>query len=151
MAARQAGQHPALVWVIYGDDWGRRPAGAPSVCLKGADRPEQYDWAVLAGVPVHVVPRVGAGCGLRLAAEIARVAAPVVLHWVAGEEDWPNAPGRPAQAELAEAMLTERVRLGDWPAYWSGALQQDYDRRRERYQAAVIADSLREVGRRQVA
>ncbi len=111
-------------------------------------QPHRFDWSLLAGVPVHVVLRSGAGNGLRLAAEIASITAPVVLHSLTSANDWANPSGQPAQADLGEIMLAERARLGSWPTYWSERSQADYIIRRERYRAALILDAQRAAEQR---
>jgi hypothetical protein len=61
--SRDQSHHPARVWVIVGNDWGRRPQDAPSLCVEADHPPASYDWSVLAGLAVHVVRRDEAAFG----------------------------------------------------------------------------------------
>jgi hypothetical protein len=137
--ARERGEHPARVFVIFGEDWGRRPTHAPSVCIGAPWRPGETDWSVLAGVPAHVVLR---GTGLapalerlrtsELIAEIARAAAPVVVHFIAGEDWWPYEAGQAYQVDAAEWLHVERSRP-ELASLWNAAACADYEARVREY------------------
>ena len=130
--------------MIVGNDWGRRPHDAPSLCVEASYRPRSYDWSLLIGLPVHVVRRGGAGFE-QVTGEIAVHAAPVVVHWLAGPEDWPYRSGAPAQADIADMAFAARTVVDErwtWPGWWSEALEVDYQRRRQRYLRALALDVI---------
>ena len=140
--SRDRGDHPPRIWVIVGNDWGRRPHDAPSLCVAADTRPGIYDWSVLTGLPVHVVRR-GEARFAWVAGEIAVHAAPVIAHWVAGPDEWPYAPGAPAQEDVADMAFAWRRPVGGqwtWPEWWNEALEVDYHRRRQRYLRALARD-----------
>lgn len=133
---RLAGDHPERAWVIYGDDWSRRPRGAAAVCVGGDWQPGTLDWWPLAGVPIHIVDRGGPQL-LELAAEIAEVAAPVVVHHLSDE--WTSTPAH-EQDDLAELAWAGRDGHGAWPPWWGEARDLDYRARRAAYFEALAAD-----------
>jgi len=141
---RDRGDHPPRVWVIVGDDWGRRPHDGPSLCVPASYQPKSYEWSVLAGLPVHVVRR-GEAAFERIAGEIAVHAAPVVVHWIAGVDEWPYFAGAPAQEDVSDMAFALRKPVDGrwtWPDWWSDALDADYQRRRQRYLRALVVDVL---------
>lgn len=149
---RDAGQHPDRVWVLVGDDWSRRPVNAPSLCIKTADRAEGFDWSICAGLPVHVVDRCGDVLGV--AAAVARYAAPVVVHWIYGEEDWPAPLGGKGQADVTVLMwsLRERVKSGfRFTCGWSDDLDADYRARCATYSEVLRSDVQRKLAEIEVA
>ena len=143
---RDAGQHPDRVWVLVGDDWSRRPVNAPALCIKSADPAAGFDWSICTGLPVHVVDRGGDVAAV--AAAVARFAAPVVVHWLYGEEDWPAAPGSKGQADVSLVMwsLRERVKSGfRYTCGWSDELDAEYRARRDAYSDALRRDAQRKL------
>jgi len=138
LRARERGDHPARVWVLYGEDYGK--ASAPAIAVGTDYAPGRYDWSVLAGVPVHIALRADTEYGLRLAAEIGELAATVILHWISDPDEYLTQRRQFGQVELSEAMAAERDRLGSWPEYWSEQYQNGYITRREQYRAALILD-----------
>lgn len=133
---RLAGEHPARAWIIYGNDWSRRPASAAAVCVASDWMPNTLDWWPLAGVPVHIVDRGGPQL-LELAAEVAEVAAPVIVHQLSDE--WTPAPTH-EQDDLADLAWAARDGTGAWPPWWSEARDLDYRARRAAYFQALAAD-----------
>lgn len=112
---REAGQHPARVVVIYGDDW--RPPNEQDrrVCVGSDYAPGVYDWSLLAGLPVTLLTRHTA-LMCELAAEVAAHAAPVEVHSQRGAFPvemilYRNHPGWPGVAED-----DYRARLAEWDA-----------------------------------
>jgi hypothetical protein len=139
LEARLAGRHPERAWIISGRDWSRRPRGATALCVASDWLPGTTDWWPLAGLPVHVVDR-GAPMLLELAAEVAAVAAPVVVHRPCAE--WTEAPVRVQEdiAELAWAGRHPTPAGFAWPPWWSDAQDEDYRARRAAYFAALAED-----------
>jgi len=127
--ARDLGQHPRHVWVVYGDDWSRWRTAEPILCVKPPYRSHALDWHVVSGVPVRVVPRCTADAG-PLLADIARVAAPVDLL-----------PDGRRGAGITDVAFAAR-RGGCWPRWWSDALDADYRRRLADYLLAEARDLL---------
>jgi hypothetical protein len=146
VAAREQGEHPARVWVLWGDDWGRRPSGALCVSPRDPD----LDWACCLGLPVHLVARCGEDFAA-VAAQIAVSAAPVICHWPAATwDDWLYwaADGRRAQADIAD--LADAARgwsIQSWPTWWSDDLERDYRARRELYLEALCHDASAAMAR----
>lgn len=137
LQARQAGRHPARVWVIFSQDWGRRPADVPVLCVKPLEWVAGLlDWGLVAGVRVDVVNRDEAESVYPFAAEIARVAAPVYVHsrWPEDAdpfEAWPDAPGDAICEDISHAAFCRRAwdqAAGTmrWPPWWSEDLERDY-------------------------
>lgn len=141
--ARDLGHHPSRVWLLAGDDWGRRPTSTPTVCIQADAEPEVMDWRALAGVPVEIVDR-GYGPLLELGCEVARVAAPVTVHWIAGEDEWPTPRGRPISMDIAAMAVGAREPDGRggyrWPRCWSEAREADYLHRVAVYRLALAED-----------
>ena len=139
LEGRLAGEHPERAWVIYGSDWSRRPPGTAVVCIASDWLSGDTDWWPLAGLPVHIVDRGGSKL-LELAAEVAEVAAPVVVHRPCAE--WTASPVR-AQEDIAELAWAAREATPEgfrWPAWWSDARDEDYRARRAAYFAALAED-----------
>lgn len=137
---RLADRHPARVWIIYGDDWGRRPVGVPSLCVGTDWMPGTIDWYPIAGVPAHVVYREGPHVE-ELAGEIAGLAAPVILHYQTHEF---SAGLVRAQEDVSDVAwgLRRPIEGGfAWPAWWSDEQDADYAARRSAYLQAVIAEA----------
>jgi len=133
-AERDRGYHPPRIWVLFGDDWGRRPDSA--VCVRpGEYQPGEYDWSFCAGVPVSVVERTyvsqPARNAMRLAAEIAATTAPVAFHWIAGEDDWPHT--NRAQEDIGDLMWCVMPRS----KWWNKKTEQTYQQRSDLYYAAM--------------
>lgn len=148
---RDAGRHPSRVIVIFGADWGRRPANVPCVCVSPLPwEPGTLDWRICAGVPVDVVDRDLSASVFAFAAEIARRAAPVTVHWREpddADEDaiWPDTPGEPSCIDIANAAFAAR-RAMRWPPWWSESLDRDYRQRAAlHFEAEMrLADERRE-------
>lgn len=148
---RDAGNHPPRIWVLFGNDWQRRPEYA--MCIKPQDyQPSVYDWSVCRGIPVHVIERTRVERperdALRLAAEVAEFTAPVVFHWIASDDDWPDPAGKPAQSDAADLLRAHidgnNIRLG-WPDYWNEKKQRQYEQRMEVYRQALRASVKRKL------
>lgn len=140
--ARNAGQHPDRVWVLCGDDWNRRPQNEPSVCVEPDYRLDHYDWSIMAGLPVHVVER-GDVSTVRLAAEIAIYAAPVVVHWRSIEDDVDAIAGRPLAQDIETIAFCHRKAVDgviDWPEWWPAMLRDSYKQRREAWYSALLSE-----------
>jgi hypothetical protein len=132
---RRAGDHPDLVYVIIGDDWGRLPIDA-HVCIKPDRAPGTTDWLPLAGVAVRMVVRdipMGFERLLAIAGEVACVAAPIHLYWFdeAGRADCDA--GWAAQHLLPNPP-------GTLPRPWTLALLADYARRCDAFERAQVEE-----------
>jgi len=136
---RERGDDPPRVWVLAGDDWRRRPHGAPMLAIRSHEDPRRLDWSIVRRIPVHVVGR-GHPALSAVAGAIAWHGAPTVVHWLADEIDaWPDEPGR-QQADVASIARGERVLArGVWPSWWSDALELDYADRLRAYCAELLA------------
>jgi len=141
--------------VLFDSDWSRRrtlprpfaepPVGLPVWCLCVAPpyRPQQYDWRVVAGVPVDVVvgdwrgreSRAGLG---GLLGDLAREAAPVVYHTLEGF-------GRAHPRDVADVAWAARTVVGEWPRWWSDKIDADYRARRDAYDLALARDVMPEA------
>lgn len=145
--ARERWRGPPInrVLVIIGRDWGRLPADEFCVCASPDHPPEYYDWSVLAGLPVDVVARDGTDIE-PYAGKIGEWGAPVRLHWLLSEPDWPVPMGR-YQVDIAEAAFCRRVfsesGAGRWPDWWSDSRDRQYAARKLAWQASQAADTLR--------
>lgn len=134
LAMRRAGKHPETVQVIVGDDWRTEEGRWPVLALKLADwAPGRYDWSACAGLRVVVVDRAFEDWQAlaQLAAEIARVAAPVMVvsPWCAA-----------GCAEVTEiAWLARAQSRGQRPVWWDEEIQRDYDIRWGRYHQQFVA------------
>ena len=127
LAARRAGSHPALVTVVYGEDW-----AVPGAECRLAVKPGEalgLDWRCVAGLPVELVNRSDVamfeaqdGEPLRLAAEIARESAQVMVV---------EGGARVALDELAFAMRC--VSGARWPAWWSEDVEKIHGQNRKRW------------------
>lgn len=92
---REAGQHPARVWVLAGGDWSRPPREGVLLAVRDETPPAALDWRGVAGLEVHVVPR-GYARLRELLVDVAAYAAPVVVHddgqhgvlTLLGADDW---------------------------------------------------------------
>lgn len=145
--ARDRGQHPERVWVIYGNDWARRPDGAASVCVGEDYEPSRINWAVLAGLPAHVVWRSGERI-CEIVAEVAYYAAPVVVHFF-GTGEWPREQGK-AYQEPAEMFLYPARHWPEIATLWTDEREADYLAREAAWRQAMIEDALNRE-RRQTA
>jgi hypothetical protein len=95
---------------------------------------------VLAGLPAAAVARDVDADQITLAlAGLARLAAPVTVHWVPGEGDWPYVAGQRCALDAAAWMWASR-RGGAWPAGWTEGLQRDYQARKLAYRRALFED-----------
>lgn len=135
--ARDAGNHPARVWVLVGDDWSRLPEDAPSVAVRASEwAAGAIDWSVLAGVRADVVDRDGMETVYPVAAEVAEHAAPVFIHTRAGPDDWPHAEGDAISIDIDDAAQARRAcdeiyGALRWPAWWTSRLRWEYRLRRD--------------------
>lgn len=125
---RMSGDHPRRVYVVYGDDWGRRPT--PSVCVKGDWAPHRIDWTPIVGVQTHILWRSGERIR-ELAAEIAAEAPMVWVHWIE--------QGREVEMDV-EALLFDAYHRTELARLWSPEAQADYQARNAEYYAAILAD-----------
>lgn len=148
LAARRAGRHPAVVTVVYGQDW-----SVPGVWARLAVKPKAalgLDWHCVAGVGVQVLDRSTAAeddydeQGNRelffLLGEIARHAAavqvrtpePLFAHQSGGGE---------AHADLL-AFCARRwdpvARRMVWPAWWSDETDARHGRNFELWMAETM-------------
>jgi hypothetical protein len=139
LGERLEGRHPHRVWVLYGDDWDRRPVGQAVLCVGSDWTPGRTDWLPVAGVLVHLVDRGGLHLEA-LAAELAEQAAPVVVHWREAEGSRVQA----IQEDVSDLAFAAR-RAGPegyvWPAWWSEAQEQDYQARKREWLDAALADA----------
>ncbi len=143
---RDSGQHPDRVWVLCGDDWGRRPRNEVSLCVEAGYRVGTYDWSLVAGVPVHVVER-GDVDAVRLAAEIARFATSVTIHWRAGPDEVFCQAGRARQEDISDIAWCQRQQVDGvlrWPDWWSDTLESEYRARRKAWHRALVEDLVQQ-------
>lgn len=156
LAARRSGKHPAVVVVVYGQDW-----SVPGVWARLAVKPKAalgLDWHCVAGVGVQVLDRSTAAeddydaQGNRelffLLGEIARHAACITVQ--TPEPLFMHQTGRgQAPADLL-AWCARRwdgaARRMLWPAWWSEEIEKINERNRnqwleetERYLARLCA------------
>ena len=144
-AARERYNAPAIerVWVIVGADWGRLPPDDFVLCVNPEAAPDSYDFTILAGLPVDVVSRDGAEIE-PFAGEIAHCTAPVRLHWLLGEPDWPIPIG-PHREDVADVAFCQRKlsKAGaTWPSWWSDTRDKEYGARKRAYLASQAADAI---------
>lgn len=134
LVLRRAGRHPESVQVIAGDDWRPELEEVPVLALRCADwAPGRYDWRACAGARVVVVDRGFDDWRAlaRMAAEIARVTAPVVVL-----SPWCSA----GCAEVTElAWLVRADARGERPEWWDEETQRIYDDRWGRYYQQFVA------------
>lgn len=153
LAARRAGRHPAVVVVVYGQDW-----SVPGVWARLAVKPGAalgLDWRCVAGVGVQVLDRSTAAeddydaQGNRevffLLGEIARYAACVAVE--TPEPLFAHQQGRgQAQAQVL-AWCARTVKPGShrmaWPAWWS----EDIDKINERNRRQWLTETERYLAR----
>lgn len=96
---RKKGLHPEKIWVLFGDDWRRRPTDHPSLCIKPSEyKKNKYKWLICSGYPVFVIDRrrhTGSReIALDLCEDIAIHTAPVYYCWIANKADWPYLEGK---------------------------------------------------------
>ncbi len=152
--ARKRGQHPARVWVLYGDDcWQRQPTDAPVLCVPGDYTPGRYNWSLLAGVPADIVWRGGEWIHA-LAAEVAMFAAPVNVHYRLHGFDTVTLMGffgGGTQTEPVDAFLfLERWRTGV-ASIWTDDAEADYRDRENAWYASAVEDCLSHGRQKQTA
>lgn len=122
---RELGHHPSRIYVWYGDRWWERPKDAPCLCV-GLDYTHgQYDWRVVAGVPVDLVWHGGRRIR-RLVAEIAAHSPLLVVH----------TPRTRVHADTFLASYRQRRRH----PLWSAEAERDYLGRMQQYYDAMLAD-----------
>lgn len=145
-------EYPERVLVYYGADWKRRPAVEPCLCVGDDYAPWNYDWSVLAGLAVEIMPDLSR-YEIELVAEIAAVAAPVMVrrlgkHFVpesSATMDRICAERRGHELykpwfETADAYLYPVRTDPRLAVLWSEAAEADYLAREAEYWRAVAAD-----------
>lgn len=131
---RDLGNHPERIWVIFGNDWGRRPA--VSVCVRPGDyTPGAFDWRWCGGVSVNVVERDKVDAedrdSVQLSIEIAKFTAPVFICW---EDDFGT-----HKVDIADFMDSNRDRNRK---RWNKTAVAKYLLRRETYYASICSALL---------
>ena len=127
------GDVPDWVGVYYGTDWDAVPRESFVVCVGADYQPGAIDWRVLCGLRVHV-QLTYMEFSLELVAEIANVAAPVIIQKELG-------PWLPNQRHADDFLFTVR----DCPilaALWSPQQRADYERRERDFDIAVLMDTF---------
>lgn len=138
LAQRERGEHPPLVWVIYGSDWRRGSwARLPRLCVGEDYSPGTYDWSVLSGIPAGIVWRQGEKVH-ELAAEVARATAPVMVHFM-GTGEWPYAIGRAVHHDVCTFLYGARE-YPELAALWSVDDERDYLARERAWEEALLLD-----------
>lgn len=121
---RGRGQHPERIWVIYGHDWSRKPNSGYAIFVKPEDaKPGVYKWSICAGILVHVVLQELDEAGYRLACDIGKRTAPVIVHWMDEQDVY--------QEDLANMAFANK-----WP-WWTKRVEDIYLSRQEAYVAAL--------------
>lgn len=160
LEARRAGTHPAVIVVVFGEDW-RVPGVWARLAVKAAEwSPESIDWNVTRGVSVLILDRssnaddpyddTGARKLFFMAAEIARFAGFVTLEvpepLFLGEE---AGPSRVHVHEWAFCCRTwvPGQRRWTWPAWWSEEIEKINAANRQRWFAEAEAELERIAGR----
>ena len=132
LAARQKGDHPAVIQVIFGEDWTPARDDAPLLAVKPAQfAPGIYDWRCVAGVPVDLHHRAAmpehwdrAAIGF-LASELAEWSPAVNIFFSDGGVD-------------GVVGFAFSCRIGArWPAWWSARLEHEYGERQKTYYAEL--------------